>query len=707
MRKIVKIVALALILSIASALLISPAFAAGDAEEVVLKRYNNVEIMEAKGGAKAIVSMTFDDGHYETALLLDQLFEEYGLVGSLMMITDNMYTGFGTSKANWEALFANGRLEPQSHSTSHLNMNEDNWEKNNGEANMQNQIVGSKEALEADFEDYDCLTFAIPDSSYAPAAWDLLTKHYYAIRTGNCPLDKNPTNTTVQSLNPTFGKNAGAWHNLYMARLQTENQNTSLQANLNYLKQCVNGGGWYISLTRGVFDTPYPAGEVSNDMSVADARQFFAQVQTYVNQGKVWCATFSDATKYVRERQNSVVSEYETAEGLFVELTMINRTTDGLDLDPEVFNYPLTVRVEVPKGWKTVVCDQGGKKVTYETFTYGGLNFAYVDLVPNGGKAQLFNPSDASIYIDSIDIYQNLSIEDEIAYNIYLPNDGMITSITVSDENTEEDEEGTRLLPTASTVYSGYNKYTLDGLFVNDVETEYEFTVTFKPSSNLDPYVFKMSVLDYLSDVAESEATESEKQLCYDFAVYLKEVYLKLQENEKALLDEKEQETFIIDATAYTDVVAKYEGMTSTAPDLGEAANTGNLADALVGVSFTLNEKPYYLIHVKRGFYGTITVSQGSTRKTYELINGYYHSKSYLIFDVGGLCGLLENISITANGTIGKSGTEGAVSVTATGTYNVQNYVSTVKVNGETPAYATALASYVTSAKKYIQSISE
>ena len=79
----------------------------------------NAEIMTVYGGAKGIVTMTYDDGIYDTALILDELCEKYDLYASLMMIASKVKEDNGTLK-QWLELFENGRLEPQNHSMTHM-----------------------------------------------------------------------------------------------------------------------------------------------------------------------------------------------------------------------------------------------------------------------------------------------------------------------------------------------------------------------------------------------------------------------------------------------------------------------------------------------------------------------------------------------------------------------------------------------------------
>ena len=699
MERVSKILSLILLLSIFATCFATSAFAAevgtgADVEEVV-KVYENAKIMMAKGGANGIVCMTFDDDHMPTALTLNELFEEYGgLKGTLYMRSERMFASEDKTKEAWNAVFEKGYLEPQSHAALHLNLSNgkvDNsdpnsptyWEENNGPESMYTEIVGSMNTLNTEFPDFDCISFAIPNSNYHTPADELLAKTYYATRGGGCPFTSTGIQTGfgVQTLDPKVGYGAGDWSNLEIARLTPSQEGIYLEENLEYLRTCAENGGWYISMTHAVFETGNEYTGIHNDCTVDDLSTFCAAVQEYVDEGKIWCTTMSEATKYIRERQNSTVRQYETASGIYVDLTMTENTAgDELALSSDVFNLPLTVKVQLPNGWSEVTVSQGESNTTYPTFNEGGVTFAYIELVPNGGTASLTNENDSRDYVNTLTIYQNLAVEEEIAYNLYIPSESLITSVSVN---------GVTLSETATDKYEGYSLYTVENILVADAAKQLNFTLGFSAESRLDPYMFNTSVLEYLSDVSSSDVSNNEKQLCFDFATYLKDAYVMYSESKS-----KPADTALYDA-----VIESYEGFTLTSPDLTESADNGNLDEALTGVSFALNEKPYYLVHIDSGFYGTVTVTLGGKSATYEVINGYYHGKSYVIFEVEGLCDLLETVSITA---IGGFNADGQVTVSVSGSYNVANYYENVKVNGVTPAYATSLAAYITSAKAYL-----
>ena len=109
----------------------------------------SAKIMEAYGGAKGVVSMTFDDGDWATNSWLNEMFDKYDLYGSTMAIVQSNYeskvtdsvTGQVTyqpdvTKINrWQELFANGRLEPESHTYTHLVLPDEEWAESNKENN--------------------------------------------------------------------------------------------------------------------------------------------------------------------------------------------------------------------------------------------------------------------------------------------------------------------------------------------------------------------------------------------------------------------------------------------------------------------------------------------------------------------------------------------------------------------------------------------
>lgn len=84
----------------------------------------------------------------------------------------------------------------------------------------------------------------------------------------------------------------------------------------------------------------------------AELEEYF----NYINERKdhLWVATFADVTKYIRERKNAVISSVVRDDAIVVNISH--------DLDPEVYDVPITLKTYVPKTWKTIVLNKKTEK---------------------------------------------------------------------------------------------------------------------------------------------------------------------------------------------------------------------------------------------------------------------------------------------------------------------------------------------------------
>ena len=338
------------------------------------------EILPVKNGAKGIFTMTYDDGKYATAVWVNEENKKYGLNGSCMMVPNwggsyPNFTNDGGTIDKWNALFAQGTLEPQNHSMTHERiMPDENWgaSEEKWKNYLQNwiqevyyeELVQSKELIEQTFPDFDDICFAPSNNTLSTKSYKSDGKGNRVKENGNYVLlnDGGATkvaqetffairkgNRAVQSLDPTLDGEPGGWYNLCIRAFKDFSGDAKLTEGKKWLDDTVKNGNWLIVMCHGITAT-------GGDIKQSLADQFFAYAGEYVEGGKLWAATFSEATKYLREKQNTTVSERYDKENNVVYVDMkINRTTgDGKFLDPTVFNYPLTVEVRVPSHWQNV-----------------------------------------------------------------------------------------------------------------------------------------------------------------------------------------------------------------------------------------------------------------------------------------------------------------------------------------------------------------
>ena len=340
----------------------------------------NAQIDNVYGGANGIVSMTFDDGYYETAVLLNELFAKYNLKGSLMIIGDKTNRGetgyLSASAAN--AIFDDGRLEPQSHSMNHIRLSD--LPSSAASTTYYTEIAQAKTLIESMFPEYDILSFAIPHGTMDNAATDYAKQYYYAMRTNAAG---------VQTLDPGFNNSLGSWAAMYAPatyRLRNMYGSFTDDEQWELVKSDIDkaANGWYIPLTHRVGDVD------GTDMSYAVANKMFAYIASLRDEGKVWVATYSEAIKYVRERQNTTLSAKKVGGNISLTATLADKTQDGLSLDESVFNQPLTVKVEVDANCSKVYYLDGCVQKSVDTFTEGSKRYARVEIVPNGEELTLY-----------------------------------------------------------------------------------------------------------------------------------------------------------------------------------------------------------------------------------------------------------------------------------------------------------------------------
>ena len=333
------------------------------------------EITTVYGDRDGIISMTFDDGYYQTALLLQELFEEYDLYGSIMMTVKSAsgQTQSYATTQRWSEIFDKGRLDPQNHSATHMDLSE-KQPQNQNEATFKSEILDSKTALEGYFPEYDVIAYAIPYGRMSEAAHSYAIQHYYAIRS---------TEQGVQTLDPESSSKSGGWYKMYSPVVIYDYFDDEMQ--WDYIKKTIDNAtnGWYAPIIHRVGDV------TDTDLSLEMAHRMFSYISELNEDGKVWVTTYTNAIKYVRERQNSTISAWEEDGDLYVRITMSEYTDDGKALPLNIFNHPLTVKVEVPDSYGSINYTTGGVEYTATAFSEGAKNYVYMNVIPDGSAVKL------------------------------------------------------------------------------------------------------------------------------------------------------------------------------------------------------------------------------------------------------------------------------------------------------------------------------
>ncbi len=384
-----KIIAMIITACTLLSLFATASFAAAPEKETKASTDINATITNVYDDRDSIISMTFDDGYYNVALTLQALFEEYDLYGSLMMIStrsivdESAYQNgkLYASEKVWNELFDKGRLEPQDHSSEHLRLVGDETSIDVTPAILKSEMDDSKARLEGYFPEYDFLSYAIPYGNMTSDAYAHATDVYYAIRT---------TMYGVQTLDPDYSTNYGSWYamrspSMYRNGTDFDTQWATIKGDIDAV---VEQKGWYLPIVHKVGDFDADSGW-NSELPLATARVMFQYISDLRDEGKVWVTTYSNAIKYVRERQNSTVSAWENNGEMFVKVVMNDTAPDGKYLDPNVFNHPLTVKVEVPSTYGTVYYTTGGVEYSASSYFEDGKNYVKLNIIPDGSDVKV------------------------------------------------------------------------------------------------------------------------------------------------------------------------------------------------------------------------------------------------------------------------------------------------------------------------------
>ena len=310
------------------------------------------EVCGFYGNKNAAMSITFDDGDYESAENYNEVLKEFGFRGTAMVIAQKINSG---NQQKWKSLLQEGNIDIGNHSYYHKYSYSDKLSQDV----LKRDIVDSYTTLKRYFPDQNILTFAAPwgQSSFESIA--MIQKNHYANRgVGGAPITGSI---------PWYGLKSFCY----------DATQTTLQDMNQWVDDTLAKEGWGIELFHGC------SRELTSDKYSIPIYTFRDHLK-YMSEhsDELWVCSFTDAVAYIKERQSAEIKIEEEKERS-ITLTV----TD--DLPDEQFYYPLTVRLGIPEEWgKEITCQQNGKRTKAAVMTDADGNlYAYVDIIPDGGSA--------------------------------------------------------------------------------------------------------------------------------------------------------------------------------------------------------------------------------------------------------------------------------------------------------------------------------
>lgn len=307
---------------------------------------SNYEVAKWPGFTEAAITYTFDDNcSNQYAIAIPQL-DEFGFTGTFFPVGN-----WGPNWSKFKEAVATGH-EIGSHTVSHPDLSKLNLEAQEAE------LKNSKEKIDAEIGESACQTIAYPYCVPSNAA--LTNKYYFAARHCQGQINKT-TPTDFMNISSIICGELGSLKTV--DNFKSNFESTAKIAGWSvYLIHGIDGDGGYSSLKSEVLHS---------------SLEFLDQ-----NRERFWVATFGNAVRYIRERNNVSVTETEaTDEKLTVAIT------DTLNND--VYNLPVTLRRQLPDGWGKAYVLQGAYTLLSNIVTINDLKYVEFDVVPDVASVQI------------------------------------------------------------------------------------------------------------------------------------------------------------------------------------------------------------------------------------------------------------------------------------------------------------------------------
>ncbi|HEY8966229.1 MAG TPA: hypothetical protein VIM58_07290, partial [Candidatus Methylacidiphilales bacterium] len=262
-----------------------------------------------------------------------------------------------------------------SHSVEHVTdpVKEDGWPGPGWEA------AESKRQLDAGLQGQNTKLFAYPGSPIkefnGALAWRPDVTKYYAAARG---VSGNPINVANQidyfnirtTSNPKGILEGTTFVEWNLQNILTRNPDKDLG---RYYR------GWFTLFTHSI--------NQGKDWETNPATQPFIHIFDWVTEHRddFWIGHLDDVALYGEERDTATLETAECSAGRIV-LKL------SCEMDPAVFDYPLTVKVRLPDGWKGIEASQGGKALSATVVLHENAPYGLVKAVP-GTEPVVITPS--------------------------------------------------------------------------------------------------------------------------------------------------------------------------------------------------------------------------------------------------------------------------------------------------------------------------
>lgn len=318
-------------------------------------KFGEASICLWKDDAFAAFTLGIDDNCSVNVPWWLEMHEKYGIRPTWFIVTVGVDGGKGMSGTweLWRKVHAMG-LGVQSHSVTHgANWKGADAEYAESQAAIQKNIPGDK-----------CLTIAYPGSPGCLNDPAVAMKYYIAAR-GAFPVQNAANQINYNSVCATSSAIVLDAPQPWIGTIKKILDRTLPK---NPLLR-----GWYVGFYH--FVKPEPAVYKASEDK-------FAVIQEKMKSNELWMGLFDEVAQYGQERDTTKLEVKQASS----EKITLNLTDE---MDDNLFDFPLTVKVRVDANWKSAKAIQGTKSVGCQLVEHNGAKYALIQVVPDRGPVAL------------------------------------------------------------------------------------------------------------------------------------------------------------------------------------------------------------------------------------------------------------------------------------------------------------------------------
>lgn len=306
----------------------------------------NWEIALWKNFSESAISHTWDDNTAKQLTTAMPIYDEFNFKMTFFIaeLWSPNWTGFKNASNNGH--------EIASHTLTHTSFDDQTVDEIKMELEDMQNIINEK------MGNNNCITLAYP---FCVSENHNLTEDYYiAARTCSGQIVSNSLTDYMNISSFVCGTESG--------NQTAENFNT-------IANNAFNQNGWGVYLFHGIDNdggwSPIESTELKEHLTYLNA-----------NKDKFWIATFGQVVKYMKERQDATIQQVDETD------TKISANLTD-DLNNTIYNYPLTIKKEIPQSWDNISVKQNNTILDFELSTIGSKKYVTFDAIPDVGEIQI------------------------------------------------------------------------------------------------------------------------------------------------------------------------------------------------------------------------------------------------------------------------------------------------------------------------------